>query len=68
MQSFYKKFLDHDKEANLVIYEKTDAWGSLPSFDESLIKARLKSDFIKLNNNVETFTISSANISKNGAS
>ena len=65
---YYIYSVPSKSKLDLVIYEKTDAWGSLPSFDESLIKARLKSDFIKLNNNVETFTISISNISNNGAS
>ena len=52
---------------DLVIYEKTDAWGSLPTFDKSKVIARVSSDFIDLPNNVETFTISFENISNNGS-
>lgn len=52
----------------LIIYEKTDAWGSLSEFDESLIKARVVSNFIDLPITVETFTITFNNISNNGAS
>ena len=52
---------------DLVIYEKTDAWGSLPTFDKSKVIARLSSDFIDLPNTVETFTISFENISNNGS-
>ena len=51
---------------DLVIYEKTDAWGSLPTFDKSKVIARVSSDFIDLPNTVETFTISFENISNNG--
>lgn len=52
---------------DLVIYEKTDAWGSLPTFDKSKVVARVSSDFIDLPNTVETFTISFENISNNGS-
>ena len=52
---------------DLVIYEKTDAWGSLPAFDKSKVIARVSSDFIDLPNTVETFTISFENISNNGS-
>ena len=52
---------------DLVIYEKTDAWGSLPTFDKSKVVARISSDFIDLPNTVETFTISFENISNNGS-
>ena len=52
---------------DLVIYEKTDAWGSLPTFDKSKVIARVSSNFIDLPNTVETFTISFENISNNGS-
>ena len=52
---------------DLVIYEKTDAWGSLPTFDKSKVIARVSSDFIDLPNTVETFTISFENISNIGS-
>jgi tetratricopeptide (TPR) repeat protein len=52
---------------DLVIYEKTDAWGSLPTFDKSKVIARVSSDFIDLPNTVETFTISFENISNSGS-
>ena len=52
---------------DLVIYEKTDAWGSLPTFDKSKVIARVSSDFIDLSNTIETFTISFENISNNGS-
>ena len=52
----------------LVIYEKTDLWGSLSKFDESLVKARVMSDFVDLPYELETFTISFNNISNNGLS
>ena len=52
---------------DLVIYEKTDAWVSLPTFDKSKVIARVSSDFIDLPNTVETFTISFENISNNGS-
>ena len=52
---------------DLVIYEKTDAWGSLPTFDKSKVIARVSSDFIDLPNTIETFTISFENISNNGS-
>ena len=52
---------------DLVVYEKTDAWGSLPTFDKSKVVARVSSDFIDLPNTVETFTISFENISNNGS-
>ena len=57
-----------ESKLDLVIYEKTDAWGSLKSFDESLIKARVSSDFYDLPFAVETFTISLGDISNAGAS
>jgi hypothetical protein len=57
-----------ESKLDLVIYEKTDAWGSLKSFDESLIKARVSSDFYDLPFAVETFTISFGDISNAGAS
>jgi len=53
---------------DLIIYEKTDAWGSLSDFDESLIKARVVSNFIDLPFTLETFTIAFNDISNNGAS
>ena len=53
---------------DLVIYEKTNAWGSLSEFDESLIKARLTSELNDLPFSVETFTISIANITNSGSS
>ncbi len=57
-----------ESNLDLIIYEKTDAWGSLSEFDESLIKARVVSNFIDLPITVETFTITFNNISNNGAS
>ena len=57
-----------ESNLDLIIYEKTDAWGSLFEFDESLIKARVVSNFIDLPITVETFTITFNNISNNGAS
>ena len=57
-----------ESNLDLIIYEKTDAWGSLSEFDESLIKARVVSNFIDLPIKVETFTITFNNISNNGAS
>jgi tetratricopeptide (TPR) repeat protein len=57
-----------ESNLDLIIYEKTDAWGSLSEFDESLIKARVISNFIDLPITVETFTITFNNISNNGAS
>lgn len=57
-----------ESDLDLIIYEKTDAWGSLSEFDESLIKARVVSNFIDLPITVETFTITFNNISNNGAS
>jgi tetratricopeptide (TPR) repeat protein len=57
-----------ESNLDLIIYEKTDAWGSLSEFDESLIKARVVSNFIDLPVTVETFTITFNNISNNGAS
>ena len=57
-----------ESKLDLVIYEKTDAWGSLKSFDESLIKARVSSGFYDLPFAVETFTISFGDISNAGAS
>ena len=57
-----------ENSLDLVIYKKTDAWGSLTSFDESLIKARVTSDFYDLPFSIETFTISFGDISNAGAS
>jgi len=57
-----------ENRLDLVIYEKTDAWGSLSQFDESLIKARVSSDFYDLPFSIETFTISFGDISNAGAS
>jgi len=57
-----------ENSLDLVIYEKTDAWGSLSQFDESLIKARVSSDFYDLPFSIETFTISFGDISNAGAS
>ena len=57
-----------ENSLDLVIYKKTDAWGSLTSFDESLIKARVSSDFYDLPFSIETFTISFGDISNAGAS
>ncbi len=57
-----------ESKIDLVIYEKTSAWGSLKSFDESLIKARVTSDFYDLPFAVETFTLSLGDISNAGAS
>jgi tetratricopeptide (TPR) repeat protein len=57
-----------ESKLDLIIYEKTDAWGSLSDFDESLIKARVVSNFMNLPFTVETFTIAFNNISNNGAS
>jgi len=57
-----------ESKLDLIIYEKTDAWGSLSDFDESLIKARVVSNFIDLPFTVETFTIAFNDISNNGAS
>ncbi|MDG1973909.1 MAG: DUF2911 domain-containing protein [Flavobacteriaceae bacterium] len=57
-----------ESKLDLIIYEKTDAWGSLSDFDESLIKARVVSNFIDLPLTVETFTIAFNDISNNGAS
>jgi len=57
-----------ESKIDLVIYEKTSAWGSLKSFDESLIKARVTSDFYDLPFTVETFTLSLGDISNAGAS
>ena len=57
-----------ENSLDLVIYKKTDAWGSLKSFDESLIKARVTSDFYDLPFSIETFTISFGDISNAGAS
>lgn len=53
---------------DLIIYEKTDAWGSLSQFDESLIKARVSAEFRDRDFSNETFTISINNISNNGSS
>ena len=52
---------------DLIIYNKTDNWGSLKEFDESLIVARVVSEFIELPFSVETFEISFDNISNNGS-
>ena len=57
-----------ENSLDLVVYEKNDAWGSLKSFDESLIKARVSSDFYDLPFSIETFTISFGDISNAGAS
>ena len=57
-----------ENSLDLVIYKKTDEWGSLKSFDESLIKARVTSDFYDLPFSIETFTISFGDISNAGAS
>ena len=56
-----------EKRLDLVVYKKTDKWGSLKEFDESLIVARVVSDFIELPFSVETFEISFDNISNNGS-
>ena len=52
---------------DLIIYNKTDNWGSLKEFDENLIVARVVSEFIELPFSVETFEISFDNISNNGS-
>ena len=57
-----------ENSLDLVVYDKTDAWGSLSQFDESLIKARVSSDFYDLPFSIETFTISFGDISNAGAS
>ena len=57
-----------ENSLDLVVYEKNDSWGSLKSFDESLIKARVSSDFYDLPFSIETFTISFGDISNAGAS
>ena len=57
-----------ENSLDLVIYKKTDEWGSLKSFDESLIKARVSSDFYDMPFSIETFTISFGDISNAGAS
>ena len=57
-----------ENSLDLVVYEKNDSWGSLKSFDESLIKARVTSDFYDLPFSIETFTISIGDISNAGAS
>jgi len=57
-----------ENSLDLIIYKKTDEWGSLKSFDESLIKARVTSDFYDLPFSIETFTISFGDISNAGAS
>ena len=44
-----------EKRLDLIVYKKTDKWGSLKEFDESLIVARVVSDFIELPFSVETF-------------
>ena len=56
-----------EKRLDLIIYNKTDNWGSLKEFDESLIVARVVSEFIELPFSVETFEISFDNISNNGS-
>ena len=56
-----------EKRLDLIIYNKTDSWGSLKEFDESLIVARVVSEFIELPFSVETFEISFDNISNNGS-
>ena len=56
-----------EKRLDLIVYKKTDKWGSLKEFDESLIVARVVSDFIELPFSVETFDISFDNISNNGS-
>ena len=56
-----------EKRLDLIVYKKTDKWGSLKEFDESLIVARVVSDFIELPFSVETFEISFDNISNNGS-
>ena len=56
-----------EKRLDLIVYKKTDNWGSLKEFDESLIVARVVSDFIELPFSVETFEISFDNISNNGS-
>lgn len=56
-----------ESNLNLIIYEKTDAWGSLSQFDESLIKARVNTEFNDGDISQETFTISIDNISNNGS-
>lgn len=56
-----------ESNLNLIIYEKTDAWGSLSQFDESLIKARVNTEFNYGDISQETFTISIDNISNNGS-
>ena len=57
-----------ENSLDLVVYDKTDAWGSLSQFDESLIKARVRSDFYDLPFSIETFTISFGDLSNAGAS
>ena len=56
-----------EKRLDLIVYKKPDKWGSLKEFDESLIVARVVSDFIELPFSVETFEISFDNISNNGS-
>ena len=56
-----------ENNLDLVIYQKNDNWGSLQSFDEKLIKARVNSEFYELPIEVETFSIDFDNISNNGA-
>tara|TARA_B100000963_G_scaffold264322_1_gene232440 strand:- start:8958 stop:9803 length:846 start_codon:yes stop_codon:yes gene_type:complete len=56
-----------EKRLDLIVYKKTDKWGSLEEFDESLIVARVVSDFIELPFSVETFEISFDNISNDGS-
>lgn len=57
-----------ENSLDLVVYDKTDAWGTLSQFDESLIKARVSSDFYDLPFTIETFTISFGDLSNAGAS
>jgi len=52
---------------DLIIYSKTNAWGSLSEFDESLVKLRVSAKFQNMNIPTETFSISFENISNNGA-
>ena len=46
-----------EKRLDLIIYNKTDNWGSLKEFDESLIVARVVSEFIELPFSVETLSL-----------
>lgn len=68
MGEYYIYSVPRESKLDLVIYEKTDAWGALKSFDESLIKARVTSSFYDLPFSVETLTISFGDISNAGAS